>query len=281
MFMLGVSSNNLIENLETLNIWPVEKDLEDVYESFFKPFGWCPYDFSLLIKDGEMQSINKGDRIYEIGGFEGNYCHLILDGTALFVLASEADSVATQQDRAPLSHTVTNNLDSDPESRSDLVSESIIQEAEHVPVEEVGILGTPYDIPRIEQPPQAYLCFGYLVKGQFDSLLTRASSQRGIPADKADKNAINIATKTDISNSVLSRTSLVAASDVKVLRIPRDKIRSLLLHQSRVRSLAAAIDAARQERARIVLSIEHANAMKQVAEYEDLVAKRLIQLLKM
>ena len=307
MFVLGKVHGYVSDNLETLEIWPVDKEYESLYNSHFKDFGWSHYDFNLVTQAGEVITKEKGSCIYEAGEYEGKYCYLMLEGAAQFVLASEAELLeAKAAKEREEDKTKENPKDDDilpdelldekngdsttfPDNNANYRGED--EQASEAVIVIDGVLQE--DSNKAEElptnHPEAFLCYGYLIKGQFDSLLTRTNttsatytSCASVDVANKDSRRNNALFNSEIPISIPARASLVATSDkVKVLRIPRERIGNMISFQPRVGTAASAMDNARQERARLILGIEHANAMKQVQEYEDLVAKRLIQLLKM
>ncbi len=74
---------------------------------------------------------------------------------------------------------------------------------------------------------------------------------------------------------------MVAETSLTVLRIPRERLDNLFAGSRRMELLAHRVDNLRQERARVTLAVQHQRMQNKLTEYEDTVARRIIQLMKM
>jgi len=262
-----------------------------LYTKSFRPLGWSKYDFQLLLAAGEVVSVEKGMFVYEHGGFDGDSVFLVLEGTAGFVLldplpltpflpaaaaaaaAGKAEGTggwgvdAHTQAGEEMEHTTDFDSSSATDTDTTTTSTPTVTAGG-----DGGIPDTTVDmVVDPEEPtadvPAMHLSYGRLYPGQSDSLLCR---EQPTPV-----------TAAAAASGIPSRIGMVAESPLRVLRVPRGRLRSMFQSSRRLEVLAHRVDSARQERARETLAVQHQRMSDKLKEYEDLVARRIIQLMKM
>ena len=302
MFLLGTASSSVNEQIEKLDIWSLEEEYDPLYRKYFLPLGFCKFDFAQILSIGEKQLFEAGSFIYRQGAYDGENVFLILSGTAAFVLLEEMpDSINPQsvvstviegkevQVKFPYE---TNSSPKDQfyadSGKQDALADSR-HDSSHDRDVDSTLGGDEHDDEndfKDEDVPAKYLAYGRLRPGQFDTLLCRPNifkdnSQLANHNPSQTTSAVTSRhTSSNTNRKISQRIGMVAETPLTVFRIPRDKLESLLQRQRRLEVLSHRIDGIRQQRARELLAVQHRRMELKLKEYEDLVARRIIQLIK-
>jgi hypothetical protein len=302
MFALGATSSSIFEQIETLDVWPIPEGYEEIYITKFKPCGWSKYHFSQLINNGDVIEREKGMAIYNAGEYNQNNKYMVIEGIAEFVMVDGSTPRVNITDSACTEDGHVDDSESDPEVGVDLYNTPIPVGANQVSDEEINsdtnntnsdtdinkksknVNGIEIDDADAQteaesNPSPSPLPFfiGGVYPGQFDTSIGDISSNTDTDTIKAKKHS-----QTKADGKKFSKIALIANTEkVKVLRIGKNSLDSMLNRSSAIRIACLTTDRLRQAETRSMLEQQLIVKQSEVDELEGLITEKLKVLLNM